>query len=235
MNQKWTSTYLRTGFALFLCTGLLALAGAQSDDSGNATAPDEEKSEAGNPPDHIPPPPPPNITPPDLPPDRVPSPPVGKRMEGSLDDFDTPEAMELMRLERFLNMPRERLARMREAIEMVERMSDQEKTALLERIRDIKAMTMQRRREFFHHFQDLDGPRRKALMRIYYAFTPEERETLRTELKSREDPDGRKAYIDELIDEHRELLKIPPPPPRRNSQGPVQMQKHHRAPGDKQP
>lgn len=237
MKQIRTIPFLRTGFALFLSAGLLASAAAQSNDSEVEIDPDEGKHAAGNPPDSVPPPPPPNITPPDLPPDRVP-PRHGRRgMEDSLDDFDTPEAMELIRLEHFLNMPRERLTRIRKAIELVEQMSDQEKAALLERIRDIKAMSMQRRREFFNHFQDLDVRRRKALMRIYYASPPEERETLRTELKSREDPEARQAYIDELIEEHRELLKtpMPPPPPRRNGQGPVQMQKHHRAPGDFQP
>ncbi len=194
------------------------------------------------PPDMIPPPPP-DIQPPSLPPDFVPprmQPPPDPIQEDKaepFDDFETPEARELVRLEQFLRMPRERLTQIRIALERVENMSDREKDQLLARIEELKEMTRQRRREFFHNFQGLNREQRRGLTAIYYSASSEEKKAIREKLSQIEDESERRTFVDLLLEENKDRLEAlrKERQNRQEIRDPIQMRRQFRAPGEDVP
>lgn len=163
--------------------------------------------------------------------------PAEKKDPGPEADFESPEARELVRLEQFLRMPKERLTRIRVALERIENMTDEEKEQLLNRIEELKEMTRQRRREFFQNFQGLDREQRRALTAIYYSASPEEKEGIRDKLAQIEDESERREYVDLLIEKNRDRLEAIRKERlnRQNLRGPIQMRREFRAPGEDSP
>lgn len=190
------------------------------------------------PPDMIPPPPP-NINPPPPPPsisqDRLPKPPG--TLSDSTDENKGPEGLkapdylELVQMEKFLQMPPEKLGKMHELIEKIEAMTAEQKEALLGRIRDIKSMSRERRQKFFNQFKGLEEDEKRQLVRIYYRTNPEEREEIRDTLNSMENPEERREYLEKLKEKfpHPYRGKTPVNP---EKERPVRMQIPHRAPGE---
>ncbi|MFW5882796.1 MAG: DUF3106 domain-containing protein [Verrucomicrobiota bacterium] len=101
----------------------------------------------GERPADAPPPPPPNFTPPDLPPDlkrpgAPPEPEVGRQAN-----------QERMILERFLEMPPEQLARIRQTLERLESMSEEERSELRERARSFRRLDEEKRERMLRHWK----------------------------------------------------------------------------------
>ena len=183
------------------------------------------------------PPPPPNIQPPSLPPNLKPPqfrPPEDAPREKQGNSIEAPEERELVRLERFLTMPQERLTALRRAIERVEKMSPEEKDALLKRIREIKSMSQQKRREFLKQFEGLSRSQRRGLAAIYYAASPDEKEEIRSKLTAANTAEKKQAFVNALIENNQEFLENLPQPRRLDSSNPSIMRKRHRAPGEGQ-
>lgn len=209
--------------------------GAQQDEGPETAAPPETRPTP--PPPTMVPPPPPNIQPPSLPPGMSPprfNPPPDTEPELDWDSIEAPEDRELIRLERFLTMPQERLTALRRAIERVEKMSPEEKGKLLERIGEIKAMSRQKRQEFLEHFEGLDRTQRRGLAAIYYTASPEEKEEIRNKLAAAGDPRQKQAFVDALLEKNQELLDRLPQPRRMDGSNPVIMRKRFRSPGEGQ-
>jgi len=162
-------------------------------------------------------------------------PPEDAPREERWNSIEAPEDRELVRLERFLTMPQERLTALRRAIERVEKMTPEEKEALLERIREIKSMSQQNRREFLKQFEGLNRTQRRGLAAIYYAASPDEKEEIRSKLTAADTAEKKQAFVNALIEKNQELFESLPQPRRLDSSNPSIMRKRHRAPGEGQP
>lgn len=217
----------------FILGGLLAFFGpAWSQTDTSAT----RENSPSAPPDMVPPPPP-NIKPPSLPPNMKPPqfrPPEDTPQEELWNTIEIPEDRELVRLERFLTMPQERLTALRQAIERVEKMTPAEREALLIRIREIKALSRQNRRGFLQQFEGLNRNQRRGLATIYYAASPDEKEEIRNKLTAADTPEKKQAFVDALMEKNQDLLENRPQPRRLDSSNPSIMRKRHRAPGEGQ-
>lgn len=182
------------------------------------------------PPDMIPPPPPqiaPPPPPPSLPPERLIAPGTRRPQQPPPEAITAPEEPELMRMEMFLQMDTKKLARMRRLIESIEQMNDEEKEKLLGRVREMRAVSRERRQEFLDNFKDLDRRERRILVRTYYRSTPEERQAILEDLKGIDDAAERETYFSKLDEKH--------PGWQRPAPSPVEKKPEMRAPGEVRP
>ncbi len=189
----------------------LALAGLRAEDTGES-------------PDFMPPGPPPSFTPPP-PPSQRPAPPDagdalfpndqrqqrkwGKPMEGEQGDDS------LKVVERFLEMPPERLAMIRTLLERIEQMTPEEREAMRERLASYRALTDERRARMMEEFRQVPVQDR-LLLRKYWCTLPKDQARAEKEKLHNMPPHERPAYRDSLLEKARAAgvtLAPPTPPP----------------------
>ncbi|WOO42232.1 DUF3106 domain-containing protein [Rubellicoccus peritrichatus] len=132
-----------------------------------------------------------------------------------LDRMSPPQAggESLDVVERFLEMPPERLAMIRALIERLEQMTPEEKEAMKERIASYRAMTRERRAHMMEEFQQIPVHDR-LLLRMYWRSLPREQAKLEKEKIRSLPPEERDAYRKELLAKARESgISITPPTP----------------------
>ncbi len=131
-------------------------------------------------------PPPPEFIPP--PPEFIPPPPP--KETPSIEERDK-KLEELQLLERFLNLPPDKLTQIRLTIEKIEKMDPAEREQLRENIRKFRLMGPARRQDVRRHLKAIPAHER-ALMRQYWLeLSPEE---ARAEREKRREMNGRERY-----------------------------------------
>lgn len=98
-------------------------------------------------------------------------------------DEDREEAMQLAMLERFLNMPPEKLAEIRETIEQVEAMSEEEREAMRQQIAEYRKLRFEKRRALLDAFRKVPQEEREQMREYWQSLSPEEREQKRRTLR----------------------------------------------------
>lgn len=122
------------------------------------------------------PPPPPPALPEEILRTRPPGPPPAPPDESALR-----EQMQL--LDQFLQLPPEKLARMRQTIELIERMEEEERELLRIRIRQFTEMTPELRAELRQIGEALPMPSRQIFSQYWLSLKEPQRESWRSRLK----------------------------------------------------
>lgn len=121
------------------------------------------------------------------------------------------ESLEVV--ERFLDMPPERLAMIRALIERLEQMTPEEKEAMRERIASYRAMTGERRAHVMEEFKQVPIQDR-LLLRMYWRSLPREQAKAEKAKINSMPRIEREAYREELLAKARERgISITPPTP----------------------
>jgi len=109
------------------------------------------------------------------------------------NDAQLEEGHKLEMLERFLDMPPERLAQIRETIERVESMSDEEKERMRDQIAEYREMHQNKRRKLLEAFERVPKEEREEMRDYWNSLSPEERKEQRQKLREMS-PEERKEW-----------------------------------------
>lgn len=103
-------------------------------------------------------------------------------------------------VERFLNMPPEKLAMIRSLIERIEQMTPEEKERLRERIREVRSMDGERQRHLMDTYRGMPWQDRVILRQYWQSLSPEQQQLYREELMQMT-PEERLARRDDMLAE----------------------------------
>ncbi|MEX0325445.1 MAG: hypothetical protein AB3N33_05090 [Puniceicoccaceae bacterium] len=140
-----------------------------------------------NPPANLPDPPP-------LPPSLE-----GRPMQPPPELPDFSELQEQLRqLQELLSMPPEKLQKLRQTIEFIEKMSPSERDAMHIRLSQITQATPELKEEINHLAKQLPGKMQSSLSQFWYASSPEDRAIIRAELEKLPPEEG-SAFLAEKV------------------------------------
>ncbi|MEX0332263.1 MAG: hypothetical protein AB3N64_12655 [Puniceicoccaceae bacterium] len=120
-------------------------------------------------------------------------------MEPPPDLPDFSELQEQLRqLQELLSMPPEKLRKLRQTIEFIEKMSPSERDAMHIRLSQITQATPELKDEINHLARRLPANMQASLSQFWYASSPEERTSIRAELKKLPPEEG-SAFLSEKV------------------------------------
>ena len=108
------------------------------------------------------------------------------------------EDRELIMLRRLLNMPPEKLEKLKQAIARFENMSENEKDELRQRIGKFREMSPQKREKMRKAFQKMPEERRKKMREYWNSQSQEEKMNMRKKLKNM-DSDEREQWRQKIM------------------------------------
>lgn len=108
------------------------------------------------------------------------------------DDRQLREQLELF--DQFLQLPPEKLRRMRQTIEAIERMSEEDRELFRVRIRQFTEMSPRMREELRREGRGLPAAYQRVFSQFWLSLYPEEREQLRSRMEGME-PEERRRYL----------------------------------------
>lgn len=110
---------------------------------------------------------------------------------------------QLIMIERFLDMPPERLAEIRATLERVEAMSPEEKDAMRKRIAEFRRLPPEKRHKISQALENIPEAERRKIHAYWKSMSPEERRKKREAFQNMS-PEERAAWREKIINENSE-------------------------------
>jgi len=102
--------------------------------------------------------------------------------------FEKSKNQEMRLLNRFLNLPPEKLAQIRRTIERIEKMPPEEKEALRQKINEFRGMNPGAQRDIRRDWNNVPPEERKAMQQKWFNMPPERRKAMRRRMMDMRDP-----------------------------------------------
>ncbi len=134
------------------------------------------------------------------------------RKFAELSPAERKSLQEMMLVERFLSLPPERLAEVRNSIELIQQMSPEEKERIRQQIKKFRRMSSGEREKMHARWSAVSTERRNMMRSRFLSMSEEDRRAERDKLKSMT-PEQRHQYFRETYGEPGDKSKMHPPPP----------------------